>query len=130
MTPPRVLVVDDEPAIRRILTRLLAMAGYEPVEAQNGEEALELLEATGADVVLLDLQMPGMSGQTLFHAIRSRWPALAEAVIVMSGDPEDATEWLTLHQVPVLAKPFDRTTLLHAIQHLPAPDRRRANGAD
>jgi CheY-like chemotaxis protein len=122
----RVLVVDDEPAVRHIVVRLLRMAGYEANEAQSGEEALEILESTGADIVLVDLEMPGMSGQTLFHAARSRWPELAGTLIVMSGDPEapGIVEWIALHGVPVLVKPFGRTELLEAVESFPLPRRR------
>lgn len=132
MTTRRILVVDDESAVRRVVARLLATAGYDVVEAATGEEAMTVLESEPADAVLLDLRMPGMSGQTLFHAIRSQWPTLAAVVIVMSGDPEapEHDAWLSLHGVRVLAKPFDRATLLRTIDDLWVPDQRRAHGTE
>jgi len=131
-TVRRVLVVDDEPAVRQIVARLLRMAGYDADEAQCGEEAIESLERAGADIVLLDLEMPGMSGRTLFHAIRSRWPGLGASVIVMSGDVEtpEIADWVALHRIPVLEKPFGRAALLAAVEAVPVSLRRRVNGAD
>ncbi len=128
----RILVVDDEPGVRRVLARALAQGGYDVVLASSGEEACELLDEQPVDAVLMDLRMPTMSGQTLFHAIRSQWPHLAHRTVVMSGDPEapDHEEWLALHDVPVVIKPFALGDIVQTVQHLLAPDRRRANDAN
>ena len=58
----RILVVDDEATMRRLLEKLLRMEGYEVVLAGSGEQALAELQNRGADTVLLDMRMPGMSG--------------------------------------------------------------------
>ena len=82
-----VLVVDDEPLVRRTVRRILEGAGHRVVEAAGGVEALELLTAGhGFDVVLLDLTMPGMSGAEVWHKLRER--GLAVPVVVISGFAE------------------------------------------
>ncbi len=130
MTPLTVLVVDDEPGIRRVLSRALTRLGHTVVLATTGEEACQVLETSQVDVVMMDLRMPSMSGQTLYHAIASQWPELVGRVVVMSGDPEadDHESWLSLHDLPVLPKPFDIAQLLHLITGLTESPRREANG--
>ena len=130
MTPLTILVVDDEPGIRRVLSRALTRLGHTVVLATTGEEACQVLETSQVDVVMMDLRMPSMSGQTLYHAIASQWPELVGRVVVMSGDPEadDHESWLSLHDLPVLPKPFDIAQLLHLITGLTESPRREANG--
>ena len=79
-----VLVVDDEPDIRRMLGQVLRREGHEVAEAESGEQALETLEQKRFDVVLLDVRMSGMSGLDALAAIRERVPDLA--VIMVSGE--------------------------------------------
>jgi DNA-binding NtrC family response regulator len=107
--PLAVLVVDDEPAIRRALERALTRWGHTVHMATNGEAAIEVLGDLPVDLVLMDLRMPGMSGQTLFHSIAAQWPQLVERVIVMTGDleAEDHYDWLKQHDLPILMKPFE-----------------------
>ena len=104
-----VLLVDDEPAIRRALERALKRWGHTVQIATDGEGAIEILGHEPVDLVLMDLRMPGMSGQTLFHSIAARWPHLIERVVVMTGDleAEDHFDWLKVHDLPSLMKPFE-----------------------
>jgi DNA-binding response OmpR family regulator len=114
MTAPLViLVVDDEPAIRRALERALKRWGHSVHVASTGEAGIEMLGIHEVDIVLMDLRMPGMSGQTLFHSIVARWPHLVERVIVMTGDLEavDHFDWLMHNRLPILTKPFELTQL-------------------
>jgi len=91
----RILVVDDDPAVRETLVLLLAAAGYETASAGNGFEALQQLKKETPAVLLCDLEMPGMSGYELLSIVRRRFPGVA--VIAMSGSfagdgvPESAT---------------------------------------
>ena len=109
IVPLAVLVVDDEPAIRRALERALNRWGHTVHMATDGEAAIEVLGDLPVDLVLMDLRMPGMSGQTLFHSIVAQWPQLVERVIVMTGDleAEDHYDWLKQHDLPILMKPFE-----------------------
>jgi CheY-like chemotaxis protein len=130
MTPFTFLVVDDEPGIRRVLSRALTQSGHTVVLATTGEEACQVLETSRVDVVMMDLRMPSMSGQTLYHAIASQWPELVGRIVVMSGDleAEDHDGWLSLHDLPVLPKPFDIAQLFDLITRLTESPRREANG--
>jgi two-component system nitrogen regulation response regulator GlnG len=130
MPPLSVLVVDDEGGIRKVLTRALGRMGVSVQTAMSGEEAWVILSDNEVDLVLMDLRMPSMSGQTLYHMIATQWPHLADRVIVMSGDPEaqDHEDWLGLHDLPVLTKPFEIQQLLDLVTRLTASERREANG--
>lgn len=98
--------------------------------APTGDAAVEMLRAHEVDVILMDLRMPGMSGQTLFHVIASQWTQLAARTIIMSGDPDarDHEEWLSLNDLPVINKPFDLSDLFALIERVLADERRQANG--
>lgn len=80
----KILVVDDHPITREPLARLLRFEGFEAACAANGAEALDMLEKTEPDLVLLDLMMPKVDGLAFLRAARAgRWKALP--VIVMTG---------------------------------------------
>ena len=81
---PQLLVVDDDPSIRESLGVLLTSAGYDVVVAENGVSAVSHLDRTVADLVVTDLNMPGMSGMDLISHVRSRYPATL--IVAMSGD--------------------------------------------
>ena len=81
---PQLLVVDDDPSIRESLGALLTSAGYDVVVAENGVSAVSHLDRTVADLVVTDLDMPGMSGMELISHVRSRYPATL--IVAMSGD--------------------------------------------
>jgi DNA-binding NtrC family response regulator len=114
----RVLIIDDEPAVRHALERALRYFGYEVVSAAGGDSAYEILQHDTFDVVLLDIRMPLMSGDTLFLAIIRRWPELRNRTILMSGDPVNSSEgWSAeLKARPFLAKPFTLDTLRQALE--------------
>ncbi len=133
MTEPlAVLVVDDEPAIRRALERALKRWGHTVHLATSGEAACEILGMSPVDLVIMDLRMPGMSGQTLFHSIVARWPHLVSRVIVMTGDPEaeDHHDWLRHHDLPMLMKPFELVQLEQLLLAVAEEEeRRRSKGS-
>ena len=80
---PKVLVVDDEERFRTTLTKMLAAQGLEVRAAASGEEALETLKEDPADVVVLDIRMPGMGGMAALTAIKEVDPLME--VIILSG---------------------------------------------
>lgn len=114
----RVLIVDDEPAVRRALERALRHFGYEAISAGGGDSAYEVLAHDQFDAILLDVRMPLMAGDTLFLAIVRRWPELRNRIILMSGDATSAARgWSAeLKSRPLLDKPFDFETLHQTIQ--------------
>ena len=112
----KVLVVDDDPDISAAEAAALDVAGYEPVCARTGREALERLrDPEPPRVILLDYQMPGMNGEQ-FRAEQRKQPAFASIPVVMvSADPAapDAAARLRL---AFLAKPFDADTLVDVVR--------------
>jgi CheY-like chemotaxis protein len=80
-----VLIVDDEPSIVDVWTRILLVAGYDVVYAADATEALRVLDAARVTVAICDVHMPGASGLWLADMIRERYPATA--IVLASGDP-------------------------------------------
>lgn len=113
----RILVVDDEPALRRTLERALKSHAYEVVSVADPHSAYQLLGESNFDLVLLDLRLPQMPGDTFFLAVVRRWPQLLGRVILMSGDPSpQQPEWpAELAHCPVLHKPFSLAALVKTI---------------
>ena len=112
---PSVLVVDDDPAIRRLIASTLRRDGYKLTEAQNGREALDAMRQQPQDIVLLDLMMPEMSGWDVLR-IRKNDPELLKIPIIVvtaTNDPALA-EAVTSNICALLPKPFDLSTL-HAL---------------
>ena len=118
-----VLVVDDEPAIRRFACRVLEQAGYGVFEAIDGVEALELIQgqAVGLEVVVSDIVMPRMNGVELMQALSVSWPSLA--VILMSGYATTALSELGIvAPCSILTKPFSAERLLAEVDRcIPRP---------
>ena len=82
----RILLVDDEPAVRQPLAKFLARRGAEVREAADGREALALVSTRPCDLVVADLRMPGMDGNDLFRELKQRSPTLAGSMLFLSGD--------------------------------------------
>ncbi|MEX2582452.1 MAG: PAS domain S-box protein [Gemmatimonadota bacterium] len=112
----RVLVVDDEPAVRSLLMRYLRRVGHSPEEAREGNEALRMLEAARYDVILTDLRMPGMGGEELIARLRADGRGLDRRVVVMSGDPTALEGSAELAGLPSLLKPVALTDVAQAIE--------------
>ncbi|HEU5303328.1 MAG TPA: response regulator [Gemmatimonadales bacterium] len=113
----RILIVDDEPSLRRSLSRALTSYKYQVVAAADPHSAYQMLSESTFDLVLLDLRLPQMAGDTFFLAIVRRWPRLHGRVILMSGDPwSELSDWPPeLVGCPVLPKPFSLETLVKLI---------------
>jgi DNA-binding NtrC family response regulator len=113
----RILIVDDEPALRSTLERALTNQHYEVVSVADSHSAYQMLSETTFDLMLLDLRLPQIGGDTLFLAIIRRWPRMRDRVILMSGDPwSEQMDWpKELVSCPVLAKPFSLEALANTI---------------
>jgi DNA-binding NtrC family response regulator len=114
----RILIVDDEPGLRRTLERALSSQRYEVVSVADPHSAYQMLDESIFDLVMLDLRLPQMAGDTFFLAIVRRWPRLLGRVILMSGDPlSQQPDWpAELTGCPVLAKPFSLDTLMKTVE--------------
>ena len=131
MTPRCFLVVDDDPAVRQALEKAITRRGDQVLLASSGEQACVILGQHAVHAVLLDLRMPMMSGQTVFHVILTQWPHLASRVIILSADPEaqEHHEWLRMYSLPVMSKPFELTQVFRVLDAIVADDQRlQANG--
>jgi two-component system, cell cycle response regulator CpdR len=113
----RILVVDDEPALRRTLERALKSQHYDVVAVADPHSAYQMLSETAFDLVLLDLRLPQIGGDTLYLALIRQWPRLRDRVILMSGDPwSEQVNWpKELVSLPVLAKPFSLEGLTQTV---------------
>lgn len=113
----RILILDDERTGRRMLERLLTAGGYAVESAENGESALEILERVSCDLVLMDIQLSGMSGQMVLNAIRQssakEIPVIAVTAHVLEGDRE---KFLLQGFDSYLPKPLDLKQLLNEIE--------------
>ena len=103
----RVLVVDDERRMRRVLQILLEQMGVESVAAENGGEALELFAAEKFDLVLTDLKMPGMSGVELLERVRGLDPDVPVIVLTAHGTVQTAVAAMKQGAFDYILKPFD-----------------------
>ncbi len=112
----RVLVVDDEAAIRRALRPPLAELGFQITEASRGEEALQLLHAGTFDVVLLDINMPGIGGIETLRRIRAFAPRLPVLMVTVREGEEEKVEALELGADDYITKPFSIRELIARIR--------------
>jgi two-component system, OmpR family, KDP operon response regulator KdpE len=110
-TPPRVLVVDDEPPIRKLLRMGLSAHGYHVIEATNGKNALELL-GKSPDIIILDLGLPDIQGHDLLRMIRGRNDAVPVVVLSSRGDEAGKVQALDLGADDYVTKPFGMDELL------------------
>jgi two-component system KDP operon response regulator KdpE len=111
-----ILVIDDEPPIRRLLRTGLGTQGYAIAEAGDGAAALASLEAGGIDLVILDLGLPDMAGHALLAAIRERWPDLPVLILSSRDDERGKVEALDLGADDYVTKPFGMNELLARIR--------------
>ncbi|MFQ5912016.1 MAG: sigma-54-dependent transcriptional regulator [Nitrospinota bacterium] len=102
----KVLVVDDEERVRRLLTRLLQEEGYHVRAAASGEEALAEMEGDSYDLVLTDLTMPGMSGMELLEEIKEKSPEVGVIIITAFGTVESAVQAMHRGAFHYITKPF------------------------
>ena len=109
----RILVVDDEPAVRRVLQKLLRNHGYDVVEARDGYEALKILEHCEVDTVLLDVMMPGLTGVEVCRRIRADAKMAHTPVVFVSAaaDRKSRREAREAGADDFLSKPFDEVEL-------------------
>jgi CheY-like chemotaxis protein len=107
--PARILVVDDEPSIRRFVFQALQHAGFEPVLATSGPDAIDLVRNAPVDAILCDHRMSQMSGLDVYDALVAIRPELTDRFVFMSGDILDQglREFAETHGAALLAKPFD-----------------------
>ncbi|RFC64309.1 response regulator [Fulvimarina endophytica] len=104
----KILVAEDEQAVRHLVSRALRMDGHDVCEAEDGVEALELLEEMDGrvDLVLSDIRMPAMTGIELAHETARRWPQIKIVLMTGYAEQKEAAESLAAVIEDVLDKPF------------------------
>jgi CheY-like chemotaxis protein len=111
-TPTRVLVVDDEEAIRRLLARLLAKRGYEVAEAMTVDDAVALVETFKPGLLICDVRMPDGGGVALHRRLREAHPEIIRGFIFITGDPASMEPRdPELVDAAILEKPFTAADL-------------------
>jgi len=100
----RILVVDDDPGVRRFIVECLQMLGHEVTQAATGQDGLALLEVDSPDLLIVDFAMPGMNGVDVVQAVRRRWPELSIILATGYANMETVEKVMDLGQV--LKKPF------------------------
>jgi DNA-binding response OmpR family regulator len=118
MSRLRIVLVDDDEWVRRLLRTTFSGDDYEILEAANGDEGLRLVEEQSPDLVILDWQMPGRHGSLVLDAVKTRRPTLP--VIVLTADQRQSQRDLaeSIGADTFLTKPFSPLELLSVIERL------------
>jgi two-component system alkaline phosphatase synthesis response regulator PhoP len=121
---PRVLIVDDEPAMVRGLEDNLRFEGYQTIAARDGRHGLALALSEAPDLILLDVMMPGMSGWDVCRELRARGVDVPVIMLTARGDEADRVQGLELGADDYVAKPFALRELMarvRAVLRRPGP---------
>ena len=120
----KVLIVDDDPAFRRALLTSLAASGFDVAEARTGEEALLVLRDRPCDIVLLDINMPGMGGIETCRRIRNLSPRIGILMVTVRDAEEDKVQALEAGADDFVTKPYrlrEMIARLHAVRRRLSP---------
>jgi len=117
---PRVLVVDDDPQVLKLLRVNFELEGYDVMTATNGEEALELVGRDTPDAVVCDVMMPGIDGLEVVRRLRAQPDTVALPLVVVSAKAQqaDVRAGLALGADAYVTKPFDPSELLEVVAQL------------
>ncbi len=115
MSAGRILVIDDDPQIRRAMRATLTSRDYQVSDARTGEEGLEMLRSASYDLVLLDINMPGIGGLEACHLIRSS-SEIAIIMLTVSNAEKDKVQALDAGADDYITKPFSMPELLARIR--------------
>ena len=113
----KILVVEDEPMVQRLLTEILSQEGHESAITDNGEDAMARLGSEDYDVILLDIKLPGISGIELYKQLQKKAKPSARRVIFITGDTmsRDTMAFLSKTRAPYVTKPFNAEQLIKDI---------------
>lgn len=114
--PPCVLVADDENTIRILIARMLHRAGFAVIEARDGHDAIELIDAREFDALVLDLMMPRVDGFGVVEHLIETKPRMLEKTIVMTAFPKTAAKQRLHHLCCIVSKPFDMHELIGLVR--------------
>jgi putative two-component system response regulator len=112
----KVLVVDDEAGIREVLSRKLSSAGFQCLTAPDGKNAMMLLKSDQADLILLDVNMPGKSGAAVLKDIKTKYPDIAVIMVTAVADVQTVISLMKEGAYDYVIKPVELNTLLFSIE--------------
>lgn len=113
---PIILVVDDDAPILLLMRNLLREFGFDPVTAASGQQAIAAAEESAPDLILLDRNMPGMSGDEVLAVMRSRSTLATVPVLMLTGEPMAPDEIARVGASGAVLKPFDVIELVGTIR--------------
>jgi CheY-like chemotaxis protein len=113
---PLILVVDDDAPILLLMRNLLREFGFEAITASNGPEAIEKAREKTPRLVLLDRNMPGMTGDEVLEKMRAEDGLSGLPVLILSGEPMDPSEIKRIGATGAVLKPFDVPALIETIR--------------
>src|SRR6476659_4798498 len=114
--PRRILVIEDDNAIRRGIVDALRFKGYHPIEAANGKDGMNLAQGIDCDLVLLDLVLPGPGGLEILAAVRAARPTLPVIILTAKGEEDDRVAGLAGGADDYVVKPFSVKELLARVE--------------
>ena len=114
--PPAILIVDDEPDLRDLLTTSLRFAGFEAQAVNSGKAALDTLEVGHVDLVVIDVMMPGMDGLTAVRRLRARGDEVPVLFLTAKDDSDDVVAGLRVGGDDYVTKPFRLAELVARIE--------------
>ena len=112
----RILIVDDEEAVRTAVRRALVLAGYDVEMAANGDEALALLAERAPDAILLDVLMPGIKGLEVLERVKRTNPLVQVLLLTGHGSTRDGIEGMRLGAYDYMMKPLNIDTLIEKME--------------
>ncbi|MBL3571005.1 response regulator [Rhodovulum sp. BSW8] len=116
----KVFIVDDSPSVRQMVKKTLAGAGYDVMEAGDGEEALSLLASVRPDAILTDQNMPRMDGLSFIRAYRGRPGGMGVPIVFLSTETRDdlRQQAKAAGALGWMSKPFDQAQLLTVVKRM------------
>jgi DNA-binding NtrC family response regulator len=116
MSGRKILIVDDDPQIRMVLSNRLEAKGYNVFQAENGNHGLKLVKSNNPDIILLDLQMPGMDGITVLKHLNQKFPEIPVIILTAYGTIEQAVEAMKYGAYDFLPKPSTTDHILLVVK--------------
>lgn len=117
----KILIIDDEPSIRNLIITLLTREGYQVLEAQNGEEAIEVYHKDNPDLIITDIVMPGKEGLETIRSIKEDDPDLP-IIAISGGGLNDGSIYLNLARklgaLRTFTKPIENAELIKSVHEI------------
>ncbi len=114
----RILVVDDEEALRVVLSAELEGEGYQVTSAADGQEAINILTSNEFDLILLDIKMPNVDGFEVLKFVKDHWPKTKVVMLTGFADLKNAIESKKLGAEDFVSKPYDLVDLLTTVERV------------